>query len=105
MPFRCPRCLPRRLGAHRLRPRWCSRTVRLSYAELDAHANQLAHQLRALALGPRWWSGCASSARPEMMVGLLAVLKAGAAYLPLDPDYPAERLAFMLADAALRQCW
>src|SRR6185503_15924893 len=60
---------------------------RLSYAELEAHANALAHHLRGLGVGP------------ETVVGLLGILKAGAAYLPLDPDYPPERLAFMLQDA------
>ena len=45
--------------------RWCSKTQRLTYAELDARANQLAHHLRAAASAPKWLSGCASSARPR----------------------------------------
>ena len=74
----------------------------LSYAALDAHANRLAHQLRTWAWVPRRWSGCAPSARPRLVVGLLAVLKAGGAYLPLDPEYPAGRLTDMVSDAGLR---
>ena len=71
---------------------------RLTYGELDARANQLAHHLRSSASVPR--RGRAVLERSlEMMVGLLGVLKAGGAYLPLDPTYPQERLAFMLADA------
>ena len=72
----------------------------LTYAELDARANQLAHHLRALGVRPRdRGRRCASSARPTMLIGLLGILKAGGAYLPLDPGYPPERLAFMLEDA------
>src|SRR5262249_17489869 len=72
---------------------------RLTYATLDAHANQIAHHLRALGVGPETVVGLCVERSLEMLIGLLGILKAGAAYLPLDPDYPPDRLAFMLADA------
>ena len=71
----------------------------LSYAALEAHANRLAHHLQSLGVGPETIVGLLAERSPEMVVGLLAILKAGGAYLPLDPDYPPERLSFMLADA------
>ncbi|HEX9939387.1 MAG TPA: amino acid adenylation domain-containing protein [Longimicrobium sp.] len=72
----------------------------LTFAELNARANQLAHHLRALGVGPDVRVGICAERSLEMMVGLLGVLKAGGAYVPLDPGYPAERLAYMLADSA-----
>lgn len=72
---------------------------RCSYRELNARANQLAHYLRSLGIQPGALVGCCFERSISMVVALLAVLKAGAAYLPLDPAYPTERLAFMLADA------
>jgi amino acid adenylation domain-containing protein len=72
---------------------------RLTYGELNAKANQLAHYLRALGVGPETLVGLCVDRSPELVIGLLGVLKAGGAYLPLDPEYPQDRLAFMLEDA------
>ena len=72
---------------------------RLSYGELDARSSRLAHHLRGLGVGPEVVVGLCIERSLAMLVGLLGILKAGGAYLPLDPDYPPERLAFMLADA------
>jgi amino acid adenylation domain-containing protein/non-ribosomal peptide synthase protein (TIGR01720 family) len=71
----------------------------LSYAELNARANQLAGYLRRLGVGPEVRVGLCLERSLEMVVALLGVLKAGGAYVPLDPDYPQERLAFMVEDA------
>jgi amino acid adenylation domain-containing protein len=73
----------------------------VSYRELNSRANQLAHYLRNLGVGPETVVGICMERSLEMIVALLGVLKAGAAYLPLDPDYPQERLLFMVADAAV----
>lgn len=74
-------------------------TETLTYAELNSRANRTAHHLRALGAGPGVLVGVCLEPSPEMAVALLSVLKAGAAYVPLDPGYPAERLAFMIEDA------
>ncbi|HEX6046470.1 MAG TPA: amino acid adenylation domain-containing protein, partial [Pyrinomonadaceae bacterium] len=74
---------------------------RLSYAELNDNANQLAHYLRAQAVGPDVLVGVCMERSIEMVVALLGILKAGGAYLPLDPTYPQARLSFMLEDAAV----
>ncbi|MER6363952.1 amino acid adenylation domain-containing protein [Kitasatospora sp. NPDC001527] len=73
--------------------------LRLSYAELNARANRLAHGLTAAGIGPESLVALAVPRSAESIVALLGVLKAGAAYLPLDSDYPRDRLAHMLADA------
>src|SRR5919112_1141017 len=71
----------------------------LTYRELDRRANQLAHYLRALGVGPDVLVGICVERSLEMAVGLLGILKTGGAYVPLDPAYPEERLSFMLEDA------
>ncbi|PHM66698.1 Amino acid adenylation [Xenorhabdus stockiae] len=71
----------------------------LSYAELNCHANRLAHHLLALGIRPDDPVAICAERSPELIVGLLAILKAGGAYVPLDPHYPAERLSYMLEDA------
>ncbi len=76
--------------------------TRVSYRELNRRANQLAHYLRRLGVGPEMRVGILLDRSLEMIVAMLGVLKAGGAYVPLDPRYPAERLAFMLEDAALK---
>ena len=72
---------------------------RLTYRELNAKANQLAHYLRKFGVGPEVLVGISVERSFEMVIGLLGILKAGGAYIPMDPEYPPERLAFMLADS------
>jgi amino acid adenylation domain-containing protein len=71
---------------------------KLTYRDLNARANQLAHHLLRLGVKPDSRVGICVNRSPEMMVGLLGIMKAGAAYVPLDPTYPRERLEFMLED-------
>jgi amino acid adenylation domain-containing protein len=73
----------------------------LTYRELNNRANQLAHYLRHLGVGPEVLVGICVERSIEMVVGLLGILKAGGAFVPLDPDYPKERLSFMLADTQI----
>ncbi|HET7233763.1 MAG TPA: amino acid adenylation domain-containing protein [Longimicrobium sp.] len=73
-----------------------------SYAELDARANRLANHLRTLGVGVETRVGVCLDRTPELIVSLLAVLKAGGTYVPLDPAYPRERLGYMTADAGVR---
>jgi amino acid adenylation domain-containing protein len=71
----------------------------ITFRELNARANRLAHRLRALGVGADTLVGLCLERSPELVVGLLGVLKAGGAYVPIDPSYPAARIAFMLEDA------
>jgi len=73
----------------------------LTYRALDVRANRLAHHLQGLGVGPEVRVGVCVARSLEMVVGLLGILKAGGVYVPLDPAYPAERLAFILRDAQL----
>ncbi|MCN9243772.1 amino acid adenylation domain-containing protein [Streptomyces sp. RY43-2] len=74
----------------------------LTYAELDRRANRLAHHLHRLGVGRGDLVGICTERTPEMAVAVLGTLKSGAAYVPLDPAYPSERLAFMVRDSGLK---
>ena len=74
----------------------------LSYAEVNARANRIAHALVAHGVGADTRVGIAVERSPEMIIGLLAIQKAGGAYVPLDPAYPADRLVHMMHDSGLR---
>ncbi|BAT53519.1 amino acid adenylation domain-containing protein [Nostoc sp. NIES-3756] len=74
----------------------------LTYQQLNTRANSLAHYLKSLAVGADVLVGLCVERSLEMIVGLLGILKAGGAYLPLDPDYPTERLAYMLNDSQVQ---
>jgi amino acid adenylation domain-containing protein len=96
---------------HRRVSKWAARTPAriavaavdgsLSYAELETRSNQLAHRLRAFGAGRGKLVGIRLDRSPEMVVALLGVLKSGAAYVPMDPAFPAERLAIMEADSGV----
>ncbi|HEX8695423.1 MAG TPA: non-ribosomal peptide synthase/polyketide synthase, partial [Longimicrobium sp.] len=75
---------------------------RVSYAELNARANRLARALRRRGVGPETVVALLLERSPELVAGILGVLKAGGAYLPLDPEYPAERLRYMREDSGAR---
>jgi amino acid adenylation domain-containing protein len=74
----------------------------LTYAELNARANQVAHLLRSKGVGPDRIVGLCMQRSPELLIGLLGILKAGGAYLPLDPTLPRERLGLMLGETGVR---
>src|SRR5581483_11508923 len=74
----------------------------LTYRQLNAKANQLARHLRALGIGSEQIVGVCLDRTPALVVALLGILKAGAAYLPLDPGYPPARLAWMINDSQLK---
>ena len=76
----------------------------LTFAELNRRANRLAHLLAARGIGPESLVGLCMERSAQMIVALLGILKTGAAYLPLDPSLPRERLAFMLEDASVPVC-
>ncbi|MFF6835832.1 amino acid adenylation domain-containing protein [Streptomyces sp. NPDC012438] len=80
----------------------CADGTTVAYAELNARANRLARRLRALGVGQESRVGVLLRRGPELVVALLAVLKAGAAYLPLDPAHPAQRQAVLVADTDAR---
>ena len=71
----------------------------LTYGDLNRRANQLAHYLQSIGVGPEVFVGVAMERSLEMIVGLYSILKAGGAYVPIDPTYPAERITHMLEDA------
>ncbi|MET7938110.1 amino acid adenylation domain-containing protein [Streptomyces sp. NPDC005322] len=74
-------------------------TTSLTYAEVNARANRLAHLLRERGAGPRQYVALSMPRTEELVIAVLGVLKSGAAYVPIDPAYPADRIAYMVADA------
>jgi non-ribosomal peptide synthetase component F len=74
----------------------------LTYQQLNAKANRIAHYLQSLGVGSEVLVGICIERSLDMVVGLLGILKAGGAYVPLDPAYPAERLAYMLSDSQVK---
>ena len=70
-----------------------------TFLELNSRANQLANYLQQLGMGPEMLTGICVFRSIEMVIGILAILKAGGAFVPLDPSYPSERLSFILEDA------
>ena len=103
--FTRDRCLPElfELQAERTPDAVCLRgdDAVLTYAELESRANQLAHHLQRLGVGPESRVGILMERSMEQAVALLGILKAGGAYVPLDPDFPRERLQYMLEDAGV----
>ncbi len=80
-------------------PAVLSGETQLTYRELNSRANQLARFLRRFGAGPNSLIGLCVTRSPEMLVGILGILKAGAAYVPMDPDDSTERLSFIMEDA------
>ena len=78
-----------------------SQKDQLTYRELDRRANQLANYLRGLGIGPDVPVGICMDRSTQMMIALVGIMKAGGTYVPLDPEYPTERLAFMIEDSGL----
>jgi len=103
-PFPSEQCVHQRFEQHAAHNPEATALVcggrQLSYGDLDRRANQLAHVLRSAGVGPETLVGVCLERSPELIVSILGILKAGGTYLPLDPAYPAERLAFMLEDSA-----
>ncbi|MBK0060073.1 amino acid adenylation domain-containing protein [Pseudomonas sp. S44] len=98
-------CIHQRIEEQaRLRPEAIAVTLddrQLSYGQLEAQANHLAHRLLAQGVGPEVRVGLVAERSLEMIVAILATLKAGAAYVPMDPSAPAQRLAYMMADSGI----
>ncbi|MER5889422.1 non-ribosomal peptide synthase/polyketide synthase [Streptomyces sp. NPDC001941] len=99
-----PATVPALFAAHVARDPGATAVVadgtEVTYGELDARANALAHHLADRGVGPETVVAVCLERGTDLMVALLAVLKAGGAYMPVDPDYPADRVAYMLGDAA-----
>ncbi|MEO1446011.1 MAG: amino acid adenylation domain-containing protein, partial [Cyanobacteria bacterium J06635_11] len=76
-------------------------TEQFTYQQLNSQANQLAHHLQSLGVGPEVLVGICVDRSPDMLIGMLAIFKAGGSYIPLDPAYPGERLAYMVEDSKL----
>ena len=76
--------------------------LQMTYRELNSHANQLAHYLRRLGIGPETRVAICVERSLDMIIGLIGILKAGGAYVPLEPEYPPERISFILADSQVR---
>lgn len=101
--------MPRRLRLHELFEQQAERSPEaravtfegrhLTYGELNRRSNQVAHRLKMLGAGPDVLVGLFLERSPEMLVGILGILKAGAAYVPMDPEYPKERLGYILQDS------
>ncbi|MEQ9493164.1 MAG: AMP-binding protein, partial [Algiphilus sp.] len=73
----------------------------MSYGDLDAASNRLGHYLRELGVGPESLVGICLDRGMEMVVGILGILKSGGAYVPIDPDYPLDRISYMVNDSGV----